>query len=196
MFGNLFTENQLKVLKLMPRMGGTEIAEELGISRMAAQHRIEEISKKVGLEGYGAGLRTRIVVWAIWVGLIDLEGDASYIDHRRTDSDGASVGGAVHSDSGLAPVAGDEVNEEVCPVKLERCLRFPTKSISRNHDFTWTPNGKDKSGAILKRGVCRLCGFDLGIERFCSRCRIRLPDEESEPFCSECMEEQNSVPMG
>jgi len=82
------------------------------------------------------------------------------------------------------------VSEVICPVKLERRLRFPSKSISRDHDWAWTPNGKDKSGAILKRGICRLCGFDLGIERFCSRCRVKLPDEEPTSLCSECIEDE------
>ena len=73
MFENLFSENQLKVLKLMPTMVAKEIAEELGISVYAVEGRQQEIRRKVGLGDYGTGARTKIVLWAIWVGLIDLE---------------------------------------------------------------------------------------------------------------------------
>lgn len=88
------------------------------------------------------------------------------------------------------------MNEEVCPVKLDRRRKSPGKSIPRDHAFDWTPNGKDESGALLKRGICSLCGFDLGIERFCSRCRIKLPDEEPTSLCSECIEERELESAG
>ena len=73
MFENLFSKNQLKVLRLLPTMKAGEIGKELGVSRMAVVHRQEEIGRKIGVEGYGQGTRMKVVLWAIWVGLIDLE---------------------------------------------------------------------------------------------------------------------------
>jgi len=70
-FERLFSANQLKVLRLMPMMMVEEIAEELGISRSAVGGRQEEIYRKVGLDGFGIGARTKVVLWAIWVGLIE-----------------------------------------------------------------------------------------------------------------------------
>lgn len=79
------------------------------------------------------------------------------------------------------------MNEEICPVKVERRLRAPTKKINPYHEWLWERNGKDGRGATLKRGVCKLCGFDLGVERFCRRCGVILPEEEPEALCTDCM---------
>ena len=71
-------------------------------------------------------------------------------------------------------VRGDNASEEVCPIKLERRLATPTKKIPPYHEWMWKPKGKDKSGAKLKQGVCKLCGLALEVQKFCRRCGLRL----------------------
>ena len=66
------------------------------------------------------------------------------------------------------------MNDEICPVKLERRLKFPDKKIPPYHEWRWEPKGKDRHGAKLKKGICKLCGFALEVQRFCRRCGIRL----------------------
>jgi len=81
------------------------------------------------------------------------------------------------------------MSEDVCPVKLECRLEFPDKKISPYHEWRWGNNGKEKDGAILKRGSCKLCGFTLEVERFCARCGVILPKEEPRALCVECLGE-------
>jgi len=82
-----------------------------------------------------------------------------------------------------------KVSETVCPVKLDYRLKSPGRHFSPYHKWGWDINGKDGSGATLKRGICKLCGFALEIERFCARCGVILPDEEPGKLCVECIEE-------
>ena len=81
------------------------------------------------------------------------------------------------------------MSEEICPIKLEYRLKSPDKKFSSYHEWVWRPNGKEESGAVLKKGTCKLCGFELEVERFCARCGVILPKEEPEPLCAECIEE-------
>lgn len=85
------------------------------------------------------------------------------------------------------------MSETICPVKLEYRLRSPGKHFSSYHEWRWERNGKDGKGATLKRGICKLCGFALEIERFCARCGVILPKEESGKLCSECIDERVEV---
>lgn len=79
------------------------------------------------------------------------------------------------------------MSEDVCPVKLDYRIKFPHKKFSPYHEWRWERNGKDGRGAVLKTGTCKLCGFTLEIERFCSRCGVILPKEEPEALCVDCM---------
>ena len=81
------------------------------------------------------------------------------------------------------------MSEEACPVKLQRIAEGPPHKMSRYHEWSWEPSGVDEHGAILKRGTCKLCKCDLGVERFCACCGRKLENAETGPECNDCVRE-------
>lgn len=92
-----------------------------------------------------------------------------------------------------------KTSEDVCPVKVERREKSPTKRVNLYHDWHWKRLGKDKDGAELRRGICRLCGYKLPATRMCRQCGLRLDHWGSGgSLCDLCIEDDTRAlqPVG
>lgn len=87
------------------------------------------------------------------------------------------------------------MNVNECPEKLLIRERYPRRKITLYHEWKWERVGKDKDGADLREGVCRLCGYKVGVIRFCSRCGLRIdgPWKGEGSLCWICIGQDDRV---